>query len=56
MFRAARRDIPGAVGRLIAGICLLDALLVAQLRASYVLPCLAAYVLARLAQRYTPAT
>jgi 4-hydroxybenzoate polyprenyltransferase len=56
MFRAARRDIPGAVGRLIAGICLLDALLVAQLRAGYVLPCLAAYVLARLLQRYTPAT
>lgn len=56
MFRATRRNIPGAVGRLIAGICLLDALLVAQLRTSYVLPCLAAYVLARLAQRYTPAT
>jgi len=56
MFRAERRDIPGAVGRLIAGICLLDGLLVAQLHASYVLPCLAAYVLARLLQRYTPAT
>jgi hypothetical protein len=56
MFRAQRRDIPGAVGRLIAGICLLDALLVAPLRPSYVLPCLAGYVLARLLQRYTPAT
>lgn len=56
LFRAARRDIPGAVARLLAGICLLDALLVARLRPAYVLPCLAAYALTRVLQRYTPAT
>jgi hypothetical protein len=56
MFRAARRDIPGAVGRLLAGICLLDALLATQLRPAYVLPCLLAYALTRLLQRFTPAT
>jgi UbiA prenyltransferase family len=56
MFRAARRDIPGAVARLLAGICLLDALLVARLHPSYVLACLLAYALTRLLQRFTPAT
>jgi 4-hydroxybenzoate polyprenyltransferase len=56
MFRTARRDIPGAVSRLLAGICVLDALLVATLRPAYVLPCLCAYVLARLLQHFTPAT
>jgi hypothetical protein len=56
MFRTARRDIPGAVSRLLAGICVLDALLVATLRPAYVLPCLCGYVLARLLQHFTPAT
>ncbi len=51
LFQAQRRDIPAAVGRLIAGISLLDALLVAPLRVSYVLPCIAAYVSTRLLQR-----
>jgi hypothetical protein len=56
MFRARARDIPGAVGRLIAGISLLDALLVAALRPAYVLPCIVAYLLTRLLQRYVAAT
>jgi hypothetical protein len=56
LFRTARRDIPGAVSRLLAGICVLDALLVATLRPAYLLPCLCGYVLARLLQHFTPAT
>lgn len=46
-----KRDIPGAVGRLIAGVSLVDALFVASARPDFALLCLVCFALTLLLQR-----